>query len=215
MLNWLSFSILALGLIWSIEVRADALGTTDAVEIAKLTRIITQMTELLEKTQAYLDVQQRLTDMQERSFFRKAQAYGQEVRNLVEKQVILEETARDLQEDPFHLQRMQYDVQLIRERAARINDGDTKENLLGLADSLEFIGTRQWLVGTARRTMMETANAADSNTEDQLLAGIFFAIAQLQETVGLDTTARRMKEKGAQWKMQGSYSVFRRRGDEN
>ena len=206
--NWYRFKLLLIALVLSQESAGDALGATDAVEIAKLTEIITQMTELLEKTQSYLDVQQRLTDMQERSFFRKAESYGKEIRKLVRQQKTLEARADELKEDPLHIRDMTTDLRLIKKQAALINERDTKENLLELAALLELVASKQWLVGTAKQTLEEMASDQNSNTQDQLLAGIFFAISQLLETVEFDAAALKIREQGAKWSMQGSYSVF-------
>ena len=197
LVNWLSATAYA-----------DVLGAADAAEIAKLTEIITQMTELLDKTQEYLDVQRRMTEMQERTFFRKARAYGKEIRQLVHKQQIFEEKTRDFKKDPLHIDAMRNDVQRIRQQAAQINHDDTKQNLLDLANTLELMGNTRWLAGTARAALEETASSADSNTQDQLLAGIFYTLVELRETIGIGEVNEDMREMDARWKMQGAYSIF-------
>lgn len=197
--------------IWCLpfSVQADALGATDAAELAKLTEIIAQMTELLEKTQEHLDAQRRLTEMQERSFFRKARAYGKEVRRLVYQQERLEQVAGELRRDPFHIEDMQRDINLLRQEAERIDDGNSKQNLLQLADSLQLLGNTRWLAGTAETALAETTNSASGNSEDQLLAGIFYTLVEMNKAIGKEEVKEDMKETNARWFMQGSYSVFR------
>ena len=200
-------------LVWSswlpAEGAADPLGAADAAELAKLTEIITQMTELLDKTQQYLDVQRRMTAMQERTFFRKAQAYGREMRQLVYKQELLERKAREFREDPLHLEDMLKDIQEIRRHAAQTDDGATKENLLQLADTLDLMGNTGWLVGTARTALEEMANSSHSNTQDQLMAGILHTLIGLRKTIDQGEMNENIKEMNARWRMQGAYSVFK------
>ena len=209
MLSPIRFLIIAwLGGCFSFSVQADALGVTDATEIAKLTEIITQMTELLEKTQEYLDVQKRLTEMQERSFFRKARAYGRDIRQLVHEQERLEQVASELKEDPFHTQDMRRDAELLRQQAEGIDDGNTKQNLLQLADTLQLMGNIRWLAGTAQTALAET-DSPTTNSEDQLLAGIFYTLVEMNEAISKEQIDEDMKEINARWIMQGSYRVFR------
>jgi len=192
----------------SFSVQADALGVTDATEIAKLTKIITQMTELLEKTQEYLDTQRRLTEMQERSFFRKARAYGAEIRQLVHQQERREQVASELEQDPFHIENMRRDADLLRQQAERIDDGNTKQNLLQLANTLQLLGNTRWLAGTAETALAET-NSATTNSQDQLLAGIFYTLVEMNKAISKEQIDEDMKETNARWIMQGSYRVFR------
>lgn len=208
MLKTLPLFITAL-LCWclSFSVQADVLGATDAAELAKLTEIITQMTELLEKTQEYLDVQKRLTEMQERSFFRKARAYGNEIRQLVHQQERLEQVASELKQDPFHIEDMQRDADLLRRQAERVDDGNTKQNLLQLANSLQLLGNTRWLAGTAETALTE-ANSDTTNSADQLLSGILYTLVEMNEAMSKERIEGDMRQTNARWIMQGSYRVF-------
>ena len=187
--------------------RADALGATDSIEIAKLTEIITQMTALIERTEKYIDLQRRLAETQERAFFRKSETYAREVRRLVRATDQLERAGRSISSDPLKLNAMYQDALAIRNAATTAN-GNTRAILLGLADTLDMLARTEWLTGTADAAMQEMATKQDASAEGQLLAGIYRALAEMRRQDVNTETRYRMRAFTHQQQMMGMYSTF-------
>ena len=192
----------------SAQVRADAFGAADSIEIAKLTEIITQMTTLIERTEDYINLQQRLAETQERAFFRKSNVYAGEIRKLVSSADTLEETARAAASDPLKLGAIYRDAKEIRDLANRATRGNTREVLLGIADMLDMIAETEWLVGTADATEKEMAYKQDASAEGQLLAGIYRTMADMNAHTVRDETRYRLRALSHRQQVLGMYSVF-------
>ena len=192
--------------------QADALGAADSLEIAKLTEIITQMTALIERTEHYIDLQRRLAETQERAFFRKSRTYAREVRRLVHATDQLERAGRSIQSDPLKLNAMYRDILALRAAAAKTQEGNLRDTLLSLADTLDMLAETEWLAGTSNAAMREMATKQDASAEGQLLAGIYRTLAAMRQQNVDAETRYRMRTMTHRQQMMGMYATFKRPG---
>ena len=184
--------------------KADAVGATDSIEILKLTEIIAQMSQLLDKTEQFIQLQEELENLQERSFFRSAANYAQQI------ELLASLGGKSVNGLKYAQQLIALDaaVSELRRVGERAQSFEARRGLYGFADSLELLIDAGTALETTSNLLTDIASSDKYNSQDQLLAGIHWTLTKMDSDNSRAQFARDIGRLNNEHIMFGAFNVF-------
>ena len=155
----------------SDHLRAEPFSS--AVEISKLSEIVIQMTQLLEKTESLIGIQEAVERNQGRSLFRKLHGNSKQLIDLLDLAGI------DKREEGNKLLRIIELSESIHQLARQLDDYQAREGLYLIADGLRLVIEASLLVDETEKILKQTHSSNQFNSQDQLLAGMRHDLARM------------------------------------
>ena len=184
--------------------KADALGITGSIEILKLSEIIIQMTQLLDKTEQFIQLQEEIKTLQHRSFFRSAANYAQQMELLAS----LSGNSINGLEYAQQLTALDIAVSELRRVGERAQSFEARRGLYGFADSLEILIDATTALETTSKLLTDIASSDKYNSQDQLLAGINWTLTKMEADNSQEQFTRDIERLNNEHIMFGAFNVF-------
>ncbi len=194
----LSFLLALVVVVYSPFAKADPL------EVLKLTEIIAQMSQLLDKTEQFIQLQEELENLQERSFFRSAANYAQQIELLAS----LGGKSVNGLKYAQQLTTLDAAVSELRRVGERAQSFEARRGLYGFADSLELLIDAGTALETTSNLLTDIASSDEYNSQDELLAGIHWTLTKMDSDNSRAQFARDIGRLNNEHIMFGAFNVF-------
>ena len=177
---------------------------SSSAQLVRLAELITLMNQLLDKTERFIELQEDIEEIQDRSFFRKVADYADQM------EIIASLGGGTINGDNYALYLNEIDLAIsgLQRAADRTSNLGNQRGLQSFIDSLIIIANTVRALNTTTRLLKEIPTLDDYNSQDQLLAGIHWSLTKMDADSSQERFGRNIRQLSNQQILRGSFNVF-------